>query len=243
MKDSYRYVDTNNFQNGIRLCKQAKEKHKFLAIIGGPGYGKSVFFEHFKKSNSNVFIVQVTSSMTPRNFYNELLKSFHIYVDEYQTDLYHIINHIADKLNSLREDSLIIIDEAGMFKWQMLNLIRELWDKIKRTSGMILSGPAYFKSHLESWSKKNYTGIRELSSRIRKWCELDPPTYWEVKAICEANGVSDKRVIDRMFNEIDNYRELRFKIEDHLEDTEDKEDQGHGSSKKEEQDDNSKDDD
>lgn len=129
--------------------------------------------------------------------------------------LHTIINEVIDNLN-FTEKNLLILDEAGkFFTPTMLEYLHEVKDATRKSTGIIMSGPNYYRRKLIKWASTGVDGIPELVSRINYWVTLDKPEAFEIKNICEAYGIIDPEII-REFKKYNNFRTLNNAIIEYL---------------------------
>lgn len=188
--EDFKLLGTPNYNTIQNLCKDAQESSKMMALIGYPGAGKTTGFESYMEKSSNVFLIQVTASMNAKNFYRELASTIGCEIN-YQIDLYTLIKNICDELEATHDKKLLIIDEAGKFQPKFLEYIHELRDKTKLTTGIVISGPEYFKHHVDEWVNKRIVGMEEFKRRVSHWEFLNPLKKSEIKNFINAYGITD----------------------------------------------------
>jgi hypothetical protein len=204
-------IETNNYKTVFSVCEEAMKNSRMIGIIGYPGAGKTTALESFIASNEQSYYVRVEPSMNAKQFYQAILKTLGIQRVNTNNSLYDLMNIIAYHLNYNQNKKILIIDEAGKFKSKFLEYVHELRDKTEKTTGIILAGPEYFYENLEKWKNKNVIGVPELFRRISHWETLSPPTLYEAKAICNAQGVMDDQVIKEIYKTSENFAEINYK--------------------------------
>lgn len=182
-------IETSSLKTVVENCRDALEYNRMIAIIGDPGFGKTKSLDYFKSNNSNVYYIAVEKSMTARQFHIELMKCLGFTNLLGGSNLNTLIKSITFHLNQSKKRNLIIIDEAGKFTANQLLYLHEIRDNTTRNTGIVLSGPPYFKKNLESWKFSERQGIPELYRRIQSWIFLNPPTFKEKMTICNENGI------------------------------------------------------
>ncbi|MBX2969440.1 MAG: ATP-binding protein [Cyclobacteriaceae bacterium] len=191
-------LQTYNFKRVQSACRVTINERLMTLITGETGFGKTTALNHFRCEHPNVFMVTVHASMgSSRTFWHSVLQELPGALTNEKHDplihsnLFGIIRKIAAYLNA-RPGSLLILDQANKFSYRGLEYLHELRDLTMNSCAIILSAPAYFKTNLETWTKKNKPGVPELTRRINHYEELLPPTTAEVKAFCKHYGLDDE---------------------------------------------------
>lgn len=211
-------LSTINFNIIQELCSESLEKSKMIALIGEPGFGKTVGLRYFiSKNTKNCIYLVVRKSMKTKDFYLELLSAIGYNGEAKNLSLYVILNLIITKINSHRNKLILIIDEAGKFTPGQLEYIHELRDRTENNMGIILSGPQYFYDNLYEWVDKKVVGIPEVFRRIQSISSLYPPSFNEIKAFCFEYEINDLKFIRAKFKDSSNFAELINRIHDYLE--------------------------
>jgi DNA transposition AAA+ family ATPase len=214
-------LTTNNFKAVQRLCSDAYNNAKMIGLIGEPGYGKTSSLKHFQTTKENVFYLTVKKSMTAKSFWESMFDivpesiKLKYGLDNHRRAIHYIIRSVCDLLNGF-DKALLIVDEAGKFNTQMLEYIHELRDETLTTTGIILSGPPYFKRNLSKWVHQEKIGMPEVWRRINYWHELSAPQRNEVKEFCRHYGINDAEVIRQLSGKSGNFGSLNNMIVEYL---------------------------
>lgn len=210
-------LSTSNFNMVNRLCSEAMNESKMIAIIGYPGAGKTTALRMFLDKNKETsYYARVTASMTAKQFYTSLLHAIGQQGKDRGISLHDMINMVSYHMNYTPTKKLLIIDEAGKFKPKFMEYLHELRDNTMETTGIILAGPEYFQKNLDAWRNKGIVGIPELYRRINHWESLSMPTKPEVSAICEAYGVTDSKAINDIFRKAKSFADVVRLIQEYL---------------------------
>ncbi len=209
-------LSTSNFNTIQALCKEAYKRSKMIGLVGYPGAGKTTALQEFAESTGKAYYVRVTASMSARHFYSLILNEMGVESKHQGTSLHDLINNISYRLNYNSLKKLIIIDEAGKFKPKFLEYLHELRDNTMSTTGIIISGPEYFKDNLIKWKTRGVIGIPELYRRINYWEELSLPTKAETRAFCHKFKIDDEGLVEELAKTCENYSEILNSIEVYL---------------------------
>ncbi len=147
-------IRTSNFNTVFKLCNVAHMKTKMFGILGYPGAGKTTALLSYVQTHDYAHYVRVTASMNAKDFYRKLLNELGIIGVHKNTSLHSLINAISYHLNNEIEKQLIVIDEAGKFNPRLLEYLHELRDNTFKSTGIIISGPEYFRANILNWTRK-----------------------------------------------------------------------------------------
>ena len=71
--------------------------------------------------------------------------------------------------------------------------------------GIVLCATQYLKKRIERGVVNNRKGYKEIYSRIgRKFIPMPVVNRGDIKAVCLANGLDDRREIERIIDDADN---------------------------------------
>jgi len=206
-----RIFNTPNFSTIQNICTRAQYGSEMLALIGYPGAGKTTGFKKYMEKNKGVFYIWVRPTMNAKQFYRTLARTIGCEI-HFDLSLFELMDLICGKLNSTYEKKLIIIDEGGKFQPKFLEYIHELRDLTQMTTGILLSGPEYFKTNVDEWVIKKTKGIQEFKRRISHWEILDPLSKNEITDFVVAYGINDKKFIKNLRRSCDNYFTLQEEV-------------------------------
>jgi len=156
-----------------RLSHGVKNRY-FLIVTGDSGSGKTTAIRHFTSSldsNRTVSLYVSESSLTPRNFYFDILNQLGVKPRFYRGDAKRQLVKEFQKFSDDKKLPVIIIDEAHLCDMEMLTEIRFLlnFDMDSRSPmSLILSGQSEIRDILK---KQVYEAI---SQRIDLRCHIPP---------------------------------------------------------------------
>lgn len=197
--------------------KEAHEKKQFLLLIGSSGYGKSIGLKHYIVEYNNTIYIKARPAESCRPFFvrlNNLLEASPIRsVNNPNASTDWLIETSSFEIKDKRQDSLLIIDEAGVFKKYAQAFLRQLWDNIQGSSGFVIAGPDRYQINLNNWMNDLSSGIPELVTRIERTIVLPEPSFEDINLICSHNEISDKKIIRYIFSNSGNLRDVKNLVE------------------------------
>lgn len=205
-------MKTSTFVNIQKMCEDSLNYSMMVGINGEAGYGKTSSLEYFKERNNQIIFCSVEKSQTTKAFYRKIIESLG-YNNLYEgAELTSLVNTLVYILNSDNIKKLLIIDEAGKLSPVMLMYLQDIRNRTYKTTGIILSGPNYFKTRLQKWDQQNKEGIPEFKSRIQSWLNLKKPSKDEMVVFCQNHGVLSDINISQLIKNKKDFRQLENAI-------------------------------
>jgi DNA transposition AAA+ family ATPase len=184
-------VKTANFETGFKACLDAHKRNLMLCLIGEAGYGKTTVLKEYHRKTKNAFYLICENGMKPKEFFRKLLR-------EMGNDFVGTVSEMKEKIAlelSKQAGSVILLDEAGKLRQDLLLHIHDLRNQTENIAGIVLAGLPYLKTNLEKALKKQKIGMEEFYSRVQDWQPMSSFAKAEVMAICKANGINDPQQI------------------------------------------------
>jgi DNA transposition AAA+ family ATPase len=210
LKD-WEQVDTEDHRLITSILEDAKENSLVMAIVGQAGSGKSFTIDHFRNRNKNVFALKCNSFWNKKTMLQEILKEMGIeYRGLTESDMIQDVIHNIIRL----ENPLLIFDEADKLSDGSLYLFISLYNAIEDECGIVLCATKHLEKSLLRGVSLNKKGYNEIWSRIgRKCIQLKGVTAADIVAVCESNGITDQRSIERVINDSESdLRRVKRKI-------------------------------
>lgn len=186
-------VQTHNLTTVERVCGHAQTNQLMIGLLGGTGLGKTTALERYAR-RPRVYYLAYDKTMRPKHFFAALLQEMGV---AFVGSVHDMLNRAADELNG-KKAPLLIIDEAGKLTHQLYLFLHVLREKTKRNCGIVLAGMPYFQANLLKDVNRQKEGAAEFYRRINLWQELARPTSAEIKAVCDAHGVTDPDAVRTM---------------------------------------------
>jgi len=198
LKD-WNLVETHTLIDLTTILKDSKEDSQVMAVVGKAGSGKSTTINHFRKSYKNVFVLTCNSFWNKKTFLSEILKEMGIeYRGLTESDMIKEAIHQITRL----ENTLLIFDEADKLSDSSLYLFISLYNSLEDECGMILCGTPHLEKRLLNGVSLNKRGYSEIWSRVGCKCvHLNGVSASDIVLICEANGVTNTRLIEQVIED------------------------------------------
>lgn len=203
--DGWHIRNTHNFQVITKLCEDARQAHRFMAVAGYTGAGKTTALRKYAQDNPETYYVLATILHTRRTFLEAVQRSMGISSGSSTSDM---MAAIIEKVNSA-ENPLLIVDDAGKLKHSCLTLLQIIYDHTEHTAGMVIAGTEYLKEEIDKQSRRNTLGFRELRRRIAYWQPLHRPTKKVIAGICADFSITDGNAIDYIHKNALDYGTIR----------------------------------
>ncbi len=208
MKDEWKTLEIESFRKIKALLIKSQALSSLHVIIGGPGCGKTSTYDWYKRNYSNVFLVKIEHTYSPKDFYMEILRKLGVTDHDRTANLKTMSDRIAYLLRERKEKCLLLLDECSKASSKFLQNFQCVRDLTVENLGIIMSGTDKFKKDFDTWVKKNHVGIPELNSRIYSWEFIDLPSYDEKYQIIKANGITSEKVIKKIATESRDLRKV-----------------------------------
>lgn len=198
-ENRWELVETTDHKLLKYLLNDAKENALAMAICGHAGSGKSFTISHYQKSNKNVFILSCNEFWNKKSFMQEILMSMG--KDSKGMGISEMMSEATQALKRM-ENPLLVLDEADKLSDSVLYLFITLYNQLEDECGIILCATNHLEKHLKRGVLANKKGYNEIWSRVgRKCVMLKGVTAADIVAVCEANGVSDTRIIQDIISD------------------------------------------
>ncbi|HMN89792.1 MAG TPA: AAA family ATPase [Saprospiraceae bacterium] len=203
--DSWRLRSTHNFAVITKLCEDARDNRRFMAIAGYTGAGKTTALRYYTSQNADTYYVLATVLMTKRTFLEAVQRAMGINAGSSMADM------MAGILNKLHSSSkpLLIIDDAGKLTHSCLRLLQVIYDQTEFSAGVVISGTEYLKTEIDRQARRDNMGFRELKRRIAYWQPLRRPTQSIISTICKDYNITDQNAISYIHEYAHDYGTIR----------------------------------
>ncbi len=197
--DGWKIVETSAFVEINVALKDAKEECNTTWVVGEAGCGKTTTAKLFAGEHKEVFYVSCSEDMKKSDFVREVATRIGIHSAGY--NIRQLWNVILANLHQM-DAPVIIFDEADKLTEAVFHYFISLYNNLEDHCGIVFLSTDYIKRRINNGLRYEKAGYKEFYSRIgRKYFELEPTDATDVYAICTANGLTDRRKIDKVVKE------------------------------------------
>ena len=140
------------------VCDRTRKQQNFGVITGYVGIGKTRFCVEYQKANPLTLVIEVSPSMTPGVFMDELLEKLNIAVPHGLSAKFKEIKRILKGTNYL-----ILVDEAEKMSGSAMEYLRRIRDTAQ--VGVVLVGT----EKLTALIKPKHGPFQQIYSRVGMW--------------------------------------------------------------------------
>ena len=187
-------AETAIYNEMTTLLKSAQEDRLVMSLVANAGSGKTFTSKQYEVENKEVFRVSCSEFWTKNDFVDELLRSLGESSDGYSKK--ERINRAIEVIKRKR-NPLIIFDEFDKLNDNVWFFFITLYNELENKCGIVLLSTDYIRFRIEKGLRLNKRGYNEFWSRLGRRCiKLEPIAYEDIKAVCEANGISNSSAIE-----------------------------------------------
>lgn len=195
-------IETEGYSRMTRVLTDAQQHSLVMAVVGDAGCGKSQAIKAYAAEHRNVIALSCSEYWNRKEFLSEMLQS--LGVEAGGNTVAEMVREAIRQLKR-RDGVLIVLDEADKLSDQVLHFFITIYNKLEDTVGIVLCATQYLKKRMERGVVNNRKGYKEIYSRIgRKFVPMPVVNRGDIKAVCIANGVNDRREIERIVDDADN---------------------------------------
>lgn len=194
-------IETEGYARMTQVLTDAQRNSLVMAVVGDAGCGKSQAIKTYAEQNRGVIALSCSEYWNRKEFLSELLQN--LGVEPGGTTVAEMMREAIRQLKR-RESVLIVMDEADKLSDQVLHFFITIYNQLEDTVGIVLCATQYLKKRIERGAVNNRKGYKEIFSRIgRKFIPMPVVNRGDIKAVCIANGLDDRREIERIIEDAD----------------------------------------
>lgn len=187
-------AETATYQQVFALLGGAQEEARVMSLTAPAGSGKTYAAKEYEASHKNVYRLMCDEFWSKNDFVEELLRVMGEKADGL-TKRERL--RLACDVLSRKEQPLLIFDEFDKLGDNVWSFFITLYNRLEEQCGMVLLSTDYIEKRMRMGLKYQRKGYPEIFSRLgSRFVGLDRADYEDVKAVCEANGVTDEVVIE-----------------------------------------------
>lgn len=192
----WQIAETQNQRTIHELLSDAQQMGMSICISFKQGAGKTTGYKTYAKNNTNVILIECKNYWSKKSFARHQLLACGL-PDEGTTE--EMIERFHEYLKSV-QNPIVIYDQFDKLKEVQKDLFMDNFNELDENCAFVLSGVPHLKIQEEKGYRRNKMGYRERFSRYgSKFIPLDDYSFKDVAAICMANGISDKEVIQNIY--------------------------------------------
>ena len=202
--------NTQAYQTISFILQDAQDNSAAYWITGEAGSGKTTTARAYAAQRRNAYYIQCSIDMRRSHFVQAVATALGIrftahYPYEIWEDFTAAICRMDDApliiYNVVLEErkSLIIFDEVDKLSDSVFQYFIDLYNKTYGLCGIVWMSTDAIKTRFDRGLKWARQGYKELYSRIgNRFNDLPAASPQDVLAVCQANGIHDRRVIEQI---------------------------------------------
>lgn len=199
----WQYVETGSYKEMQFVMDDAKTEKNVTWIVGDAGCGKTTAAKLYAEENKNVYLIQCSEDFRKSDFVREIARKIGLRTEglTVRETLSAIISQVIQT-----GSPLLLFDEADKLAEPVFHYFIDLYNRLEGRCGIVFFSTSYIKRRMEMGLRYNKQGYNEIHSRIgRKFFELEQTTAQDVYAVCIANGLKDKKEINEVVRDAEEY--------------------------------------
>jgi DNA transposition AAA+ family ATPase len=200
---------TANYKVMVSTMQLAQREGLFLAVSELAGSGKTAAItDYVKKSPDHSVYYLQCEEWSRRSFLSALCSQFGIEVtgsNRIEILIDSIVRFFKQRTNQV--SPLLILDEADKLRPAALRFLITLYNRLEDEVGVVMCGTDNLEMEINRGVKRSVKGYDEIDSRFgRTFIKLRGTTKADVALICQANGISDEKTIEKIFRDCNPFR-------------------------------------
>lgn len=194
-------VETMDFNTLILYYSLAKEEGETFALVGPAGSGKSFAGKWYSSSmrGQNVYYLECAEYWNKKMFLSNLLQA----MGKQNTGMNvgEMMEMIVRELRR-QHQPLIILDEVDKLSDPVLGFFITLYNELNGMCGFVWTSTNAIEKRVTKGRNTNKRGYQEIFSRIgSKFISLKGANDFEIREICEVNGIADQMQQSEIIND------------------------------------------
>jgi len=168
------------------------------AIVGHAGCGKTATAQKYVAENKYAYHIVCSEYWNRKTFLLELMEAMGLDSSGYTVN--EMVRYIVKELKG-QNCPLIVMDEADKLSDQVLYFFITMYNQLEDYCGLVLLATDFLEKRIKRGVQNKRKGYNEIFSRIgRRFIALQGNTYDDQAAICQANGLTDPRAIEKIID-------------------------------------------
>lgn len=192
-------VETRGYQRMYSILSDAQKSSEVLAVTGDAGSGKSEAIMSYTRANKGVYTLVCSEYWNRKFFLSVLLKTM-----GRDPSGFTVGEMMEDVIFFLKKESrpLLVLDEFDKLTDQVLYFFISIYNALEGRVGIVISSTNYLERRIKKGLQSNRKGYAEIYSRFgRKFIPMPLVSHGDVTAVCAANGITDRKVIEKIIDD------------------------------------------
>lgn len=200
--DEWHGVSTRPYNELMTTFEDARRRSMAMAVVANAGTGKSYTARRYAAENGGlVFCITCKEGWKMKAFLKETLRVLGKSSSASDNDNEAMYSVVVETLRRKPKPALII-DEADKLHNEVFLKFIDLFNDLEDRCALILMATSYLETRLVNGAKRGARGYREIFSRLGNRCvQINRADAADVRAICQANGITDAADIAEITNE------------------------------------------
>lgn len=186
------FAPTTNAVDLLSILEDSKTNALVMSVISKAGAGKSQTTKKHASETTEVVRIECGQYWDRKLFLAEILaqlgeKNPSIRIAEMMQDIV-----IRFKRMDMPQ---LIIDEVDKLDDKVLLFLITLYNELKGHCSIIILATHFLKKRFDDGIRLRKKGYEELNSRFGRFYQLEETSASDVRALCEANGITDDKHI------------------------------------------------
>lgn len=192
----WQFVETHAYQEIAYALGDAQEFKSVRWITGDAGCGKTTTAGIYAAEHREVFTILCDEDMRKGDFVREIARK--VGFKSAGMRIRDILDTAIERLMQM-ENPLLIFDEGDKLNDNVFHYFINIYNRLEGKCGIVFMSTSYIHHRIARGVNGNRKGYNEIYSRIgRKFFEIEQTSAFDVAAICQANGLTDREQIDRV---------------------------------------------
>lgn len=191
LPQGWQVVETVAFRDIQIALEDAQTYGNVRWVVGDAGCGKTTGAQYYAARHREVYTILCDEDMRKSDFVREIARKVGLKTTGLR--LREMLEGTTDYLMQL-EAPLLIFDEGDKLNDNVFHYFINIYNRLEGHCGIVFLSTGYIERRLGRGVAAGKKGYAEIYSRIgRKYYELEPTNPTDVMAVCQANGLDNRK--------------------------------------------------